>query len=431
MGDLKHSMNVFARKRLEPAFRGNGRETYPRCVFMAGGHGLSFLPHLLALGAAMLCLCGPLHGAEIKLIPQLSIRDQYNDNIFYDSRSDDKVHDLVAIVSPALRLTGRTERLNTYLQSTLKRTEYREQKDLEATDHFHSGGIGYALTQNMNVSADARYARDSQIDRDIETTGLVTGAGKRNRRHYGCSADSDLTEKTSLSTSYSYERETFDDPEYSDSTSQRVLLSLSHNLDALLTRTTVRISPGYALYDYPDTEVTSYSLMAGATRRITEVIDLSADLGSQVSRTKNIIFGFTEQRDKTHGLIGQVALSYRGESTRSSISYYRDYRSVSGDVGLSRYSSARFNISRRFTYECLANLTAEYAVHKQDEKIFVSSDIDETIVRIQPGLTYDYSNELRFEVSYRLVSIKDHDEDSRVAQNLFAFTVTWKYPIPR
>ena len=145
------------------------------------------------LFATMVCLPMPLHCAEIKLIPQLSIRDQYNDNIFYDSGNDGKVHDLVAIISPSLRLTDRTERLNASLQSTLQRTEYHDQKDLDATDQFHTGSIGYSLTQNMNVSADARYARDSQIDRDFETTGLVFGTATRKREHYGCSADAALS----------------------------------------------------------------------------------------------------------------------------------------------------------------------------------------------------------------------------------------------
>ena len=373
----------------------------------------------------------PLHCAEIKLIPQLSIRDQYNDNIFYDSSNDKKVHDLVAIISPALRLTDRTERLNASLQSTLQSTEYHDRKDLDATDQFHTGSIGYSLTQNMNVSADARYARDSQIDRDFETTGLLFGTSTRKREHYGCSTDAALSEKTSFSTSYAYDKDTFDNPDYSDSTIQNISLTLAHDLDALVSQTTVRLSPSYAVYDYPDTEVTSYSLMAGASKRITEVIDISADMGSQVARTKNVLFHLFELREKTRGLLGQVVLSYRGEVTNSYISYYQDRRSISGEVGLSRYSSVSFNINSRFTYEFTGDFTAEYSMHKQDEKMFISTGIDETSVRIQPRLTYNYSNDLRFEASYRLARIQDKTDDRTTSQNLYSLNVTWQYPIPR
>jgi hypothetical protein len=393
--------------------------------------GFTCRVHIPVFFAIVLFFPMALHCAEIKLIPQLSIRDQYNDNIFYDTGSDNKVHDLVAVISPALRLTGRTERLSASLQSTLQRSEYHDQKDLDATDQFHTGNIGYSLTQNMNVSADARYARDSQIDRDFETTGLLFGTSTRKREHYGCSADAALTEKTSFSTLYAYDRDTFDNPDFSDSTIQNISLTLAHDLDAFVSKTTVKLSPSYALYDYPDTEVTSYSLMAGASKRITEVIDFSADMGSQVSRTKNIEFHLLEQRKTNRGFIGQVVLYYRGEVTNSSISYYRDYRSISGEVGLSRYSSVRFNMNRRFTYEFTGDFTAEYFMHKQVEKIFVSAGIDETSVRIQPRFTYNYSNDLRFEAFYRLAYIRDKLDDRRIAQNLYSLNVTWQYPIPR
>lgn len=385
---------------------------------------------LTVLFATMVCMPAQLHCAEIKLIPQLSIKDQYNDNIFYDTNDFGKVHDLVAVIAPSLRLTDRTERLNASLQSTLQRTEFHEHNDFDSTDQFHTGSIGYSLTQNMNVSADARYARDSQIDRDFETTGLVLGTATRKRQHYGCGASAALTEKTWFSTSYAYDKDTFDNPAYSDSTIQNISLTLAHNLDALVSQTTVRISPSYALYDYPDTEVTSYSLMAGASKRITEVIDLSADMGSQVSQTKNILYGLFELREKTRGFLGQVVLSYRGERTRSSISYYQDYRSISGEVGLSHYTSVRFNVNSRFTYEFTGDFTAEYFMYKRDEKIFVSSGIDETSVRIQPRLTYDYSDDLRFEASYRLALIRDNQDDGRAVQNLYSLNVTWQYPIP-
>jgi hypothetical protein len=393
-------------------------------------HGLSCLNYLLALFATMVCLPMPLHCAEIKLIPQLSIRDQYNDNIFYDSSNDSKVHDLVAIVSPSLKLTDRTERLNASLQSTFQRTEYRDQKDLDATNQFHAGSIGYRLTQNMNVSADARYARDSQIDRDFETTGLVFDTATRKRQHYGCSTDAALTEKTLFSTSYAYDKDTFSNLRYSDSTIQNISLTLAHNLDALVSQTTVRLTPGYALYVYPDTDVTSYSIMAGASKRITEKINLSADLGSQVDRTKNVLFHVFEQRETTRGLRGQVVLSYRGEATNSSISYYRDLRSISGEVGLARYSSVSFNINSRFTYEITGDLTTQYFTYKKDAEMFVSSGIDETSVQIQPRLIYNYSTDLRIEASYRLARIRYKDDDRTASQNLYFLNVAWQYPIP-
>jgi hypothetical protein len=170
--------------------------------------------------------------------------------------------------------------------------------------------------------------------------------------------------------------------------------------------------------------------MAGAGKRITEVIDISADMGGQVARRKNMLFHVFEHSETTRGFIAQVILSYRGEVTSSSISYYKDYRAISGEVGLSRYSSVRFTINRRFTYECTGDFTTEYTMYKQDEKAFVSQGIDEKSVRIQPRFTYNYSNDLRFEASYRLAYTRDKQDDQTTAQNLYSLNVTWQYPIP-
>jgi len=389
-------------------------------------------PAFSALGI-LLALVGPctLHGAEIKFIPQVSITDRYNDNIFHDSRSQDTVHDIIAVIAPSLRLTARTERLDSFLQSVLQRNEYYEQHDLEATDQYHSGRIRYLLAQRVAISVDAKYVRDSQIDRDVETTGLLLGASTRERTHYGGMVDTALMEKTSMNVSYNYDKDTFDDPEYSDSTIQGISLVLNHDLDALLSETSVRLTPSYSLYDYTYFESTSYSLTVGLTRRLTELIEFSADLGSHVSRDRNILFGLFEEREKNRGMVGQVAFSYRGETTTSSISYYQDYRSISGEVGLARYSSARFDINRRFTYECTGGLTAEYTVNKQEERSLVSSGIDETSIWIRPVIAYNHSEDLRVEAYYRLFRIRDNDEHSWSTQNVISLNVTWRYPMPR
>jgi hypothetical protein len=393
-------------------------------------YGLSFRNCLLVLFSTMVFLPMPLPCAEIKLVPQLSIVDQYNDNIFYDSDSDDKVHDLAATISPALSLTDRTERLNASIQSRLQRIEYHEQKDLDSTDQYHSGRIGYRFTQNMGASAEAGYTRDSQIDRDIETTGLVFGTALRRRQHYSCATDSALSEKTSVNTTYSYDKDTFDNPNYTDSTIQSIFLSLAHNLDALVPQTTARITPGYSLYDYPHTKVTNSSLTIGASKRITEVVDISADVGSQLSRTRNELFHFLEQRTKTRGVIGQAVLSYRGELTNSSISYYKDVRSISGEVGIARYSSVRFNLSRRFSYEFTGDFTAEYYMYKQEKQQVSGTPIDETTIRIQPRLIYTLTNDLKLETSYRCAHFKYYESNQRVRQNLYSLSLIWQYPIP-
>lgn len=389
-------------------------------------------PHLLPLFMIVFGLQPILvHGAELKFIPQVSLIEKYNDNIFFDSSDDDRVHDFVTVVSPALRLTDRTERLDASIQSRLERIEYLDEKDLNSTDQYHTGQIAYRLTERMNVSAEAGYIRDSQVDRDIESTGLVFGTPTRRRHHYACSADAALSDMTSMGVSYKFNEDKFDDPEYVNSTTQDVSLVLSRNLDALWSETMGRVSMGYAQYDYPETEVSSCSFMVGASKKITETLEISADIGSNLARSRYELFHFFDESSKTRGGIGQVALSYRGELSEAGISYYRDVRSISGKSGVARHSSARVHCSRRLTYELTGEFMAEYYLNKQDTKQFWETAIDEETFRITPRLLYNLTKDLRLEASYRYTRLKDNETSQTKKQDLFSLGMTWRYPLPR
>lgn len=372
-----------------------------------------------------------LYGAEYQLIPQLSVKEQYNDNIFFDPNDSAKVGDFATIISPSLSLTDRTERLSASLQSLLNRYQYSDDQSLDATDQFYSGNIKYRLTERMNVSAEVGYTKDSQADRDIEATGLVLGTEERRRQHYAGSAESILSEKTTGILSYSYDKDTFDNLKFSNSTTQDMTLTLNHNLDAILPLTIGRITMGSTLYDYVQTDVTEYSIMAGATRKITETVEFSGDIGIQQLRTRNKLFGvFTESTKPNDTIIGQAALTYHGELSTASLSYASNVRSVSGESGIARYSSVGLNLSRQFTYEFKGSLTAGYNQNKRENNGVFSTPLDENTWGVHPSLSYNFTNDLWMEASYRYYQIKDKVNDQRSVQSLYCLTMNWQYPIP-
>ena len=373
-----------------------------------------------------------LHGAEYKLIPQLSVKEQYNDNIFFDPDNSTKVHDFVTIISPGLGLTDRTERFDASLQSRLDRYQYSDEQDLDATDQFHTGNIRYRLTERLNVSAGAGYTRDSQVDRDIDVTGLVLGTttAVRRRQHYAGSAESILSEKTAGTLSYSYDKDTFDNPSFSDSTTQNMTLTLNHNLDSLLPLTTGRITTGYTFSDYPQTDITEYSIMAGATKKLTETVEISADIGTQQSRMRDKSSEIFTERTRSHGTIGRAALTYQGELSTASLSCVRDVHPVSGQMNITNYSSVQLNLDRRFTYKLRGGLSTAYSQNKQEKNEAFSSPLDQNTLTVQPRLSYNFTNDIWAEASYRYARIRDNVNDQRSTQNLYYLTLNWQYPIP-
>jgi hypothetical protein len=372
----------------------------------------------------------PCLGDELKLIPQISIRNRYNDNIFYDAGHADRISDFSAVISPGIRLTERTETLDAFLRSRLERIEYAEEEDLNATDQYHDGRIRCRLSEMLRASAEAGYTRDSQVDRDIETTGLALGTSTRKRSHYAGSVDMAFSEKASALLSYSYDEDRFRDPEFTDSTTQSAELTCGYNLDAVLRQTTARLTAGYALFEYPYEDSTNLSLMAGMLTRVSETVELSLDAGGRHTRSTYDYPGIVTDSDTARGGLGRVMASYRGEVMQASLSAYHDIRAISGEPGTVKRTSVRYDIRRRFTYELSADFNAEYFLNRQDSTE-LSSGIDEKTLRFQPRVTYAYTPDLRLEASYRYARIRDDEEDQVKRQNLVYVGFTWQYPLPR
>ena len=72
---------------------------------------------LMAILAGIITVTGA-YGDEFKIIPSVSVREEYDDNVFYTS-SDEK-DDFITTAAAMLELSQRTERLNLNLVKPLE-----------------------------------------------------------------------------------------------------------------------------------------------------------------------------------------------------------------------------------------------------------------------------------------------------------------------
>jgi hypothetical protein len=234
---------------------------------------------------ALLLLPAGSPAAELKLIPMLEVREDYNNNLFSEHSRIQGAHDTITTVSPGLRLTDRTERLDAFLQSWARIMRYRDNDELDETDQDHSGRVRGLITERWSASVDGRYVRDSRVDKDFEEAGTVIGRVRRDRTHYGGSTDFSLTEKAAGSLSYAYDEDRFNDPEYSDSTIQNAGLGLSYDLGSLVEETVVQANAGYALYRYPREDAVGDTCSGGLRKRLSETLSMSGYIGRSLTRT--------------------------------------------------------------------------------------------------------------------------------------------------
>ena len=372
-------------------------------------------------------------GDDLKFIPKLEVRETYNDNIFLDSNNDPTTIDLYTTITPEVKLSDRTERLDTFIKGSLNIIRYRVNNDLDATDQDFNGYLRYRLNERWDMSAEARYTRDSQIDRDIETTGLVLGTAQRERQHYAIQSNYSLTEKTSTNISYTYQKEKFNNPNYVNSISQGAGIGISYDLSSVSMPSSARINLGYNnyTYDYMESNVNSFSGMAGLSSQLSETISISLDAGYQYTLSTFQPEDFTSnlETQSINGFIGQVALIYRGEANSANLSAYNYVEPLSGTAGTTMRTSVRLNLHQRITYKFSAGLSMEYFINNADLGQ-ASINYDQGTWRIQPNLHYDITNDLSCDVTYRYTKLNDHVTKLDSQQNMVYLRLIWQYPIP-
>lgn len=383
---------------------------------------------------AVVLLSAPALPAELKFIPLLTVREEYNSNILFDSTEDDTLDDTITTLSPGLRLTDRTERLDSSLQSLFHVIRYRTNDDLDATDQDHAARVTYRFTERWQGSADGGYTRDSRADRDIETTGRLLGTSTRKRTRGGGSTSYVLTEKAGVNLSYSYEKDNFDNPEDVDSTTQDAALSLSYDLSAWLPGTVAQAETTYALYDYPDSHVVDVACTVGASTKLSEAVALSAYLGRSKTRTRSEYTYFIWEIDDTsitRGNVGRVMLTYTGEKTSGNVSLYQGVNALSGSADAVRRTSMQAGLRRKFTADIDGGISGEFYLNAAKQGELATEDIDERTWWVQPRLTWRITNDLSLESSYRYTRLKDTETDLKYVQSLAFLRLVWQYPMPR
>lgn len=381
----------------------------------------------------VLC-CTTAATAEIKLTPGIGLREEYNSNIFFDPSRSRQTRDRITTVSPEVKLTGRTERLDTLLQSRFDILKYNDTEEFDDTDQNHHGRLKYHFSERWYASADAGYIRDSRADRDTETTGLVLGTARRDRQRYAWSMDYALCEKARTNISYAYDREDFPDPDFTDSTTQYAAINLSYDLSTLLPHLVARSSLGYTFYDFQSMQATNYSVTAGADMRLNETLSVSANIGRNVLRSDietPFLFIPLEERSTDRGTVGRLALSYTGERTVGSLSFHRDIQALSGSPGTARHTSVHLVVSQRFTFRLEGVFSMEYHLNEAQEGRLALEETDERTLLVQPRLLYSFTDDLFLEASYRTVRFKDRETDTRAIQDLYFLRFVWSYPISR
>jgi hypothetical protein len=374
---------------------------------------------------------------DFRLTPSLAVKEEYNDNILYSTTNTQK--GFITTLSPGLALTDRTERMDLSLSGRLDHRLYSSHRDLNATDQYYEGSGKYAFTPRLNLSGKALFSRDSLPGRDFETSGLSLSNVKRDRQNYTFSGDYLLSEKTMNTFGYDYLNDKYYSISYSDLEAHTFNLGFIRDMSGVFESTKARLNMGYAQYrtPTPGMKVDNYEATIGIDRALNEKWNLLFDGGARytISETRFTVLELFQpfpplpifslvpvektERNRGWGMVGQLALTYKGERDNGNLSVVRDISPASGYSGSTERTSLAFYVSRRFTYELYGTLSGGYYINKSKAGEFSTRRTDENMMRISPGIRYEFDKDKAIEAAYTYNKTKYNVSNSEAQRNTF------------
>jgi hypothetical protein len=389
----------------------------------------------------VLLLMAEASADEFKLTPSIAVRQEYNDNIFFDTnRAQDS---FITRVMPGLELIDRTERPDLRLAGFVTPYVYWEDSNLNSVDQDYSARAGYLLTPRLRLGAEAAVRVDNQPDRDIRTTGVAYGDNRRIQQRYGGNAGYEFTERTSGSVGYVYTREDWrsNDPDLEDDHSHAVTLGLSRDLAAAKGVTLGLLNAGYARYTYETSKTDYWFGTVGLKHRLTEIFNVSADAGGRYTRSEFDVqrlafvppFFVTvvteEENDSGWGAIGHAGLEYAGERTRASLDASYDVAPLSGSTGVVQRTALTFSGGHLLTEKLRLGLFTGAFRNKSDENEFSGQKIDEVSFTLNPSLRWEIYRDVTLEAGYSFTYVDYRDDDSAASRNLGYIQLAYGLPL--
>ena len=366
------------------------------------------------------------YGAEIKLNPSCELKEEFNDNIFLTAGNNK--NDFITTVTPGLGFSRSSEHLNIDLLAGLSWHDYARSAGVATTDYQYTGQLTSKITQRDDLGLNAAYIRSTRPDAITTTTGLPTTSGRDTYRYAG-NVRRLLDETTSAALSYSFNQEKYDDTASQSSRVHSAGLDFSKDLGAVMPRLKGALNTNFSrsLYRFSYNDI--YTVSVGASRSITEQLNLNLSAGGQLIHST--IEAVSQSSSNSWETIGSASLNYSGEQGFGAFSFAHNFTPASGEVGAVLSTSFGLSLGRTLSDKTTAQCAASYNFNQADKGQYASRGSDVRALNLTADLTYKYSNNFDIGVQYSYYTVNNTLDDLTVSQNRVMVRAVAKYPFPR
>jgi len=377
---------------------------------------------------------------DSNIIPFIELTEEYNDNIFFSVQ--DTVSDLITTISPGIEFVRRTERLSAFFNGNLNQLLYLNETDLNATDVFFIGGVGYRQTPRLGLSSEAGYIKDSRPDRDVDVTGFVQGAEIRKRFYFDLRGSYETSENIFNNLNYRFESNNYEDPEFTDSVIHNLEFAHTWIASRWLENTVGRFNLGYTHFQFEEARTDTIGGTIGAEWSQSEKISFMLDLGARFVQSKiqvtelvlipNPPFFQQVTRDETSatwGGIGQLTFVYRGEFSSTSVILLNDLGEAGGRGGTVLRTSLAVTHDQQILEKLSAYAAAGFNINRALAGETTLEDIDERAAYFRPSLQYELNEHWFFDLAYNVTWVQDRVDQEEAVRNKIFGQVRFQWPV--
>ena len=375
---------------------------------------------------------------DIKFVPSIGLRGEYDDNVLF-TRGYEK-GDFITRVKPAFTLDYATELLKVTSNVAVDIFRYMDETDLDTENQDYKLDGKYQIAERWSLSGNCFYVKDTTLESELATTGLLSPRQERKRYGGGGGLTYQISEVSDAVVDYSHSKTVYEYENYTDYNADSIALSYNRRMGNQLDMLTFQ--PYYSWYDSTASKVDNYGLSIGWLHPFSETFSITAFAGARYTKTQYMYrvrlietiddyftprYTKVDEKDGSWGGTADIALKKTGETSSISIGYNRDlsYSSYGEPIDTDRIY---FTGDKRLTQRLRASLAGSLYFNKSQGKY---EDTDERYYSIAPSIGYNITvyHSLILGYNYEQSLDKTLVTDRRADRNRVWLALQFKFPL--
>jgi len=228
------------------------------------------------------CLAGVALADQLSLVPSISARGAYNDNLFFTS--SEETSDFFTEVRPAIAFKQATENFSLNAAAEMIIESFADKTDLNTVDRKFTADALLWSHPRLKFNLSGLYLKDTTLNEELTEGGLLLSRNDRSRYSATAGFAWMAGERTDLDLGISYNDLEYDDPGVSDHHETRVYGGISRRLSNF--KTSIFLQPSYVHYKFDAGKAENYQALAGIRHDFTERTSLQILAGPNHVRSE-------------------------------------------------------------------------------------------------------------------------------------------------